>query len=66
MNISITKTDCPKVKPEASTLGFGKVFTDHMFLMEYEPEKGWYDARIVPFGNLSICLLYTSPSPRDS
>ena len=54
MNISITKTECPKVKPEASTLGFGKVFTDHMFLMEYEPEKGWHDARIVPFGNLSL------------
>ena len=54
MNISITKTTCPKVKPDPSTLGFGKVFTDHMFLMEYEPERGWYDARIVPFGNLSI------------
>ena len=54
MNISITKTTAPKVKPDPSTLGFGKVFTDHMFLMEYEPEKGWYDARIVPFGNLSI------------
>ena len=54
MNISITKTACPKEKPDASTLGFGKIFTDHMFLMDYTPEKGWYDARIVPFGNLSI------------
>ena len=54
MNISITKTTCPKEKPDASTLGFGKIFTDHMFLMECEPEKGWYDARIVPFGNLSL------------
>ena len=54
MNISITKTTCPKEKPDASTLGFGKIFTDHMFLMEYEPEKGWYDARIIPFQNLSI------------
>ena len=54
MNISITKTTCPKEKPDASTLGFGKIFTDHMFLMEYEPERGWYDARIIPFQNLSI------------
>ena len=54
MNISITKTTCPKEKPDASTLGFGRIFTDHMFLMEYEPERGWYDARIIPFGNLSI------------
>ncbi|MBP3300826.1 MAG: branched-chain amino acid aminotransferase [Clostridia bacterium] len=54
MNISVTKTANPKVKPEASTLGFGKFFTDHMFMMDYSREKGWYDARIVPFGNLSL------------
>ncbi len=54
MNISITKTTSPKVKPESSTLGFGKFFTDHMFMMDYSKEKGWYDARIVPFANLSL------------
>ncbi|MBQ8309534.1 MAG: branched-chain amino acid aminotransferase [Clostridia bacterium] len=54
MNISITKTTCPKEKPDSSTLGFGKVFTDHMFMMDYSKEKGWYDARIIPFGNLSL------------
>ncbi len=54
MNISITKTQNPKVKPEASTLGFGKFFTDHMFMMDYSREKGWYDARIIPFANLSL------------
>lgn len=54
MNISITKTTCPKEKPDASTLGFGKIFTDHMFMMDYSHEKGWYDARIVPFANLSL------------
>ncbi len=54
MNISITKTTNPKVKPDSSTLGFGKVFTDHMFIMDYSVDKGWYDARIVPFGRLAI------------
>ena len=54
MNISITTTTCPKEKPDSSTLGFGKFFTDHMFMMDYSKEKGWYDARIVPFGNLSL------------
>ncbi|MBO5222132.1 MAG: branched-chain amino acid aminotransferase [Clostridia bacterium] len=54
MNISITKTTCPKEKPEASTLGFGKFFTDHMFMMDYSREEGWHDARIIPFGNLSL------------
>lgn len=54
MNISITKTTCPKEKPDASTLGFGKIFTDHMFMMDYSREEGWHNARIVPFENLSI------------
>lgn len=49
--ISITKTTCPKDKPQdESKLGFGKIFTDHMFLMDYSEDKGWSNARIVPFG----------------
>ena len=54
MQIRIEKTSQPKSKPEESSLGFGKIFTDHMFLMDYDPEQGWHDARIVPFGNLSL------------
>ncbi len=54
MDIKIIKTTTPKEKPDASTLGFGKIFTDHMFIMDYAAGKGWYDARIVPFENLSI------------
>ena len=54
MDIKITKTTCPKEKPDSSTLGFGKIFTDHMFIMDYSRENGWYDARIVPFENISI------------
>ena len=54
MEIKIIKTTNPKVKPESSTLGFGKFFTDHMFIMDYSQEKGWHDARIVPFGRLDI------------
>ena len=54
MNITITKTTTPKAKPDESALGFGKIFTDHMFMMDYSKGKGWYNARIVPFENLSI------------
>ncbi len=54
MEISITKVACPKEKPDSSTLGFGKVFTDHMFIMDYDPKNQWHNARIVPFANLSI------------
>ncbi len=54
-DISVTKTTSPKARPvDESKLGFGKIFTDHMFMMDYSREKGWYDARIVPFGNIPV------------
>ena len=34
--------------------GFGTHFTDHMFTVEWTPEKGWYDARITPYGPLTL------------
>ena len=55
MQISVTRNPNPKEKPtDASTLGFGKKFTDHMFLMDYDRENGWHDARIVPYGEISL------------
>ncbi|MCQ2354137.1 MAG: branched-chain amino acid aminotransferase [Clostridia bacterium] len=54
MDIRIEKTQCPKEKPDSSSLGFGKIFTDHMFMMDFSREEGWHDARIVPFGRLSL------------
>ena len=47
--MKITKTTTPKQKPDEKSLGFGKYFTDHMFIMDYSQEKGWHDARIVPY-----------------
>ena len=38
MNITINRTTEPKQKPQdESSLGFGKIFTDHMFLMDSTP-----------------------------
>ncbi|MBQ3073536.1 MAG: branched chain amino acid aminotransferase, partial [Ruminococcus sp.] len=55
LDIKITKTTCPKAKPQdENNLGFGKIFTDHMFVMHYTEGKGWHDARIVPFENVSL------------
>jgi len=54
MNISITKTTAPKQKPDQNTLGFGKFFSDHMFIMDYTEGTGWHDARIVPYAPLSM------------
>ena len=53
--ISITKTAAPKPHPtDESKLGFGRIFTDHMFLMDYAADKGWYNGRIVPFGPIPV------------
>ena len=54
MEIKVVKTQNPKTKPDSSTLGFGTVFTDHMFIMDWNKETGWHDARIVPFANISL------------
>ena len=40
MEISIVKTKQPKTKPNPATLSFGTVFSDHMFLMEYDGAEG--------------------------
>ncbi len=54
LQISIEKNPCPKAKPDAKSLGFGKKFTDHMFRMSYSRELGWHNARIVPYGRIDL------------
>ncbi len=54
MEIKMQLTTTPKEIPAEDKLGFGKVFSDHMFIMEWEFGKGWQNARIVPFGNISL------------
>lgn len=54
MNITVTKNPNPGKLPPADQLGFGSVFTDHMFLMDYTDQNGWHNARIVPFGPISM------------
>ena len=53
MEIKITKTTSPREIP-TKNLGFGKIFSDHMFMADYSRDEGWHDARIVPFGNLTL------------
>ncbi|MEL7601566.1 MAG: branched-chain amino acid aminotransferase [Bacillota bacterium] len=54
MNISVNRTTSPRQKPDESKMGFGKVFSDHMFIMEYETGKGWHNPRIQPYQNISL------------
>lgn len=60
LNIRIEKTTQPKEKPTGA-LGFGKIFTDHMFEMDYNPQQGWHDPRITPFHDLVLspaCVVF--------
>jgi branched-chain amino acid aminotransferase len=34
--------------------GFGRVFTDHMVSVRHSTAKGWYEARLEPFGPISL------------
>ncbi|HYB44276.1 MAG TPA: branched-chain amino acid aminotransferase, partial [Candidatus Methylomirabilis sp.] len=52
--IRITRATALKPKPKDQDLGFGQIFTDHMFLADFQEEKGWYDPRVEPYGPLAL------------
>ncbi len=57
MDIRIAKARASQRRPkpaDESALGFGRIFSDHMFLMDYTEGKGWHDARIVRYGPISL------------
>ncbi len=54
-NIPVTYTSTPKEKPAPDAkLGFGQIFTDHVFNMDYVDGEGWINPRIEPYGPLSL------------
>lgn len=54
LNISITKTNASRLpSTDLTNVPFGKVYTDHMFLCEYE-DGAWRNPRVVPFGPLTF------------
>ena len=62
LDIIITQRKDLKPKPDdESKLGFGRIFTDHMFIMNYTESRGWHDARIVPYGPFVLdpsCMVF--------
>src|SRR5437764_11823597 len=52
--IRVTKTTNKKERPKDKDLAFGTVFTDHMFVADFQEEKGWYDPRVEPYAPLSL------------
>ena len=53
-NLRFEKRAALNPKPTDENLGFGKIFTDYMFLMDHTGNSGWHDARIAPYGPLSL------------
>ena len=54
MELSITKSENLKSKPDDASLGFGTLFTDHMLNMDYSLDDGWHAARIEPYGSIKM------------
>ncbi len=54
MEITLNKSQNLKEKPQSSSLGFGKYFTDHMFVCDYIVNEGIKNAMIVPYGPISL------------
>ncbi len=55
IDIRVEKTENPKAKPaKGQKLGFGHIFTDHMFVMNYDEGQGWHDARVVPYQDITL------------
>ena len=54
MDLTISRATTLKDRPDDSDLTFGTIFTDHMFNMDYNPEKGWHNPRIEPYANIDM------------
>ena len=58
MEISTTRSqtavDDARLAEILASPGFGTHFTDHMLIVEWTPEAGWHDARITPYGPLTL------------
>jgi len=58
MEISTTPSNTPTSDERLAEIlanpGFGTYFTDHMFTVEWTPDAGWHNARITPYGPLTL------------
>lgn len=53
-SIKIEETLSKKQKPAEDKLGFGKYYTDHMFIMDYDQGEGWHSPRVVPYQPITL------------
>jgi branched-chain amino acid aminotransferase len=52
--ITVERTRTPRPRPAADELRFGRVFSDHMLMLEHDGARGWHGARVVPYGPLAL------------
>jgi len=52
--ITVVKKDTVGTMMPEEKLGFGEHFTDHMFTMDYDTEKGWNNPRVVPYNEFNV------------
>lgn len=55
MSIPVTRTTVKRPRPDPKDLGFGRFFSDHMFVQDYDAERGgWQEGSVVPYAPFSI------------
>jgi len=54
MDMKVTVNKNRKEKPVWDDCGFCKYYSDHMFVMEYDDSKGWFNAQIKKYGQFLI------------
>ncbi|WP_433943248.1 branched-chain amino acid aminotransferase [Paenibacillus sp. SN-8-1] len=52
--ITIEESSSKKQKPADNELGFGKYYTDHMFILDYDKGKGWHSPRVIPYQPITL------------
>ncbi len=54
IDIAVEQTQQPKQRPNPNDYGFGRYFTDHMFMADYSEVLKWHAPRVVPYQNLRL------------
>jgi branched-chain amino acid aminotransferase len=58
LDFALERTSTPagddRIAEALAAPGFGRVFTDHMVSAVWTPDEGWHDARLRPYGPLSL------------
>lgn len=58
LEFTVSRSTSPATDSERETIlaepGFGKYFTDHMVSIDYDADRGWHDARVIPYGPIEL------------